>query len=252
MRNFESEDGSGHGGPCPLAAQREAADEALRCARAGGNRGRREDHERGNSGRGGRTGARKTAWDICDAGMYARARTRCLCRAVCAAVPAHPRTASRWGARSGGGAGQRGGDAGRRRAGGAAEPDRHAAFEADDAGGLRAVFDGERHCARRPRHDGDGERGAAGGGGAADPAGRGDRGGRGGILRAGAAVRGGAAVHSRDHARLRRGERAGGHRPDDPGRPGIGHRRTDGDGSRRAADERRNDPGRNDPDTARY
>lgn len=68
----------------------------------------------------------------------------------------------------------------------------------------------------------------------------------------GAAVRGGAAVHSRDHARLRRGERAGGHRPDDPGRPGIGHRRTDGDGSRRAADERRNDPGRNDPDTARY
>ena len=63
---------------------------------------------------------------------------------------------------------------------------------------------------------------------------------------------GGAAVHSRDHARLRRGERAGGHRPDDPGRPGIGHRRTDGDGSRRAADERRNDPGRNDPDTARY
>lgn len=87
VRNFESEDGSGHGGPCPLAAQREAADEALRCARAGENRGRREDHERGNSGRGGRTGARKTAWDICDAGMYARARTRCLCRAVCAAVP---------------------------------------------------------------------------------------------------------------------------------------------------------------------
>ena len=86
----------------------------------------------------------------------------------------------------------------------------------------------------------------------ADPAGRGDRGGRGGILRAGAAVRGGAAVHSRDHARLRRGERAGGHRPDDPGRPGIGHRRTDGDGSRRAADFCCNDTATTEIYTAGY